>query len=145
MEILLILVATFFSTTMMTLFSYAVSASFRDLYKEPVLLQYVMDGLDIELNKKYRPFISWIVHYLIGLLFVACYFFLSWIDYYKITWLSGIVFGAVGGVAGIVGWMGMFRISQRKPMLHPSAYYLQLFIAHLIFGITTAGIYFMVN
>lgn len=133
----MILITTLASTTTMTLFSYVVSASFKDLYKEPVLLQYVMDRLSIEPDKKYQAFIGWFLHYFIGLLFVTAYFILAWLDFYKITWLSGIIFGAIGGIIGIIGWAIMFRVSGRIPVIHPSAYFMQLFIAHLIFGLTS--------
>ena len=37
-----ILLATFAATSLMTVFSYLISAAFRKFYKEPLLLQYLL-------------------------------------------------------------------------------------------------------
>ena len=143
MEIIILLTATLFSTTTMTLFSYAMSKSFCDLYKEPVLLEYVLTGLDIDMGKNQKAITGWLIHYFIGLLFVIGYFIPIAEGWYMVTWSSGLVFGALIGFIGILGWKVMFRVSGKMPMANPSVYYLQLFFAHIIFGLTTVAVYFV--
>jgi hypothetical protein len=145
METLLLLTATFLATTAMTGFSYMVSESFRDLYKEPVLLEYVMSGLKIKLSKAQKAIASWCLHYFIGLLFVLGYFALMWMGYIEVNLLTGLAFGTIIGMVGIIGWKIMFSASGRLPIVSPSLYYIQLFFAHIIFALTTVGVYFIFN
>jgi hypothetical protein len=145
METLLLLTATFLATSAMTAFSYMVSESFRDLYKEPVLLEYVMSGLKLKLRNTQKAILGWCIHYLIGLLFVLGYFILMWLGYIEINWLSGLAFGIIIGIIGILGWKIMFGVSGRMPIVSPSLYYLQLFFAHIIFAFTTVAAYYIFN
>lgn len=141
MELLLLFLAAFLSTTTMTLFSYAISASFRDLYKEPVLLQFVLSQLDIEMCSKTERIMGWLIHYFIGLVFVVGYLIPIELGWYQISWVSGLVFGILIGLTGIIGWKIMFWLSGHEPMSQPLIYYTQLLFAHIIFGITTAAVY----
>ncbi|WP_281310189.1 hypothetical protein [Flavobacterium flavigenum] len=71
--ILQILIATIAATSAMTLFSYAVSASFRELYKEPVLLTFLLKQLKINVSNKGKATLAWLLHYFIGFIFVYTY------------------------------------------------------------------------
>lgn len=71
-----ILISSIVATSVMTLFSYAVSASARELYKEPVLLTYVLNRLHKEATQNFKTILAWILHYLIGVFFVIGYHFL---------------------------------------------------------------------
>lgn len=46
----LILLSTLAATTMMTLFSYMVSNIFSKIYKEPLLLEFLLSKLPVRLN-----------------------------------------------------------------------------------------------
>lgn len=139
--ILQIVISTIAATSMMTLFSYVVSASARKLYKEPVLLTYLLTVLDIEVSQQLKIILAWILHYIIGLAFVVGYHFL-WI--YNIVEMSrpiAFLLGAISGIIGILGWVGMFALSPKKPNIDFTGYYLQLFAAHVIFGIVAFTTY----
>jgi len=143
--ILQILVATFAATSLMTLFSYAVSAAAREVYKEPLLLTYVLSFLHIEVSVQTKSILAWALHYFIGLLFVIGYHLIWYYGIMEISWSSTFILGACIGTIGIIGWMIMFSIIPKKPQIDYKGYYIQLFIAHMIFSITTFLIYDLVK
>jgi hypothetical protein len=141
--LLQILVATIAATSAMTLFSYAVSASFRELYKEPVLLTFLLAQLKIEVSLKSRATLAWLLHYFIGFIFVLIYHFLWVNDILKLSILNALLLGSISGIIGIIGWMIMFRLADYKPNIDFKGYYIQLFFAHTIFGLTAALFYYL--
>ena len=141
MVLLTILLATFAATSLMTAFSYLISAAFRKLYKEPLLLQYLLTRFHFGLTGIWKMIVGWAIHYMIGLTFVMTYYILWRYNLIDITWLSGLAFGSVIGIIGIGGWATMFILSDYKPRIDFKGYYLQLFFAHLIFGMTTYAVY----
>lgn len=136
-----ILIATIAATSAMTLFSYAVSASARELYKEPVLLTYVLSSLKVDVSPQTKTFLAWLLHYLIGLFFVLSYHFLWAHDVIEISWRAGLVLGAASGIVGILGWIILFKIVNQKPNIDFKGYYVQLFFAHIIFGLVAFYVY----
>lgn len=145
MEIVEIIAISVIATSAMTLFSYIISEKFKKLYKEPVLLEYLMTSFSFKLSEKQKAILSWLIHYLIGLIFAVVYYLPVWfsLGWYKITLTSGIIFGCIIGIIGIISWHIMFRLSPEHPPVNPKGYFLQLFFAHIIFGITTVGFYGM--
>lgn len=141
MEIAIILLAAFAATSLMTAFSYLVSEGFRELYKEPVLLQYLMTRFNFGITGNWKVIAGWTIHYIIGLIFVLIFHFLWKSGYFEITWLTGLIYGAIIGIVGIGGWVVMFILSNYKPRIDFKGYYFQLFIAHLVFAMTTVFIY----
>jgi hypothetical protein len=141
MDIFKIITATLVATTCMTAFSYFVSEAFNKLYKEPVLLKYLMDLLKIKLSDTTESLIAWITHYVIGLLFVLGYDLMVKKYGIDINWTNSIIYGAIIGIIGIIGWMIMFSLPSEKPKVHFKEYYFQLFIAHLIFGLGVTAVY----
>lgn len=139
--VLQILISTIAATSAMTLFSYAVSASAREVYKEPLLLTYVLTALHLKLPANFKIVLAWALHYLIGLFFVIGYHFLWINDYMELSLFSGLFLGAVSGIIGIIGWIILFKIIPKRPAIDFKGYYLQLFIAHVIFGLTSFLVY----
>lgn len=125
----------------MTLFSYVVSASARELYKEPVLLTYLLSSLKIEVSPQIKTFLAWLLHYIIGLLFVLIYHYLWVYDLVEMSWPAAFVLGAASGVIGIFGWILLFKIVPQKPNINFKGYYVQLFFAHIIFGVVAFLVY----
>lgn len=125
----------------MTLFSYVVSASARELYKEPVLLTYILTVFGIEVSPQLKTILAWILHYLIGLAFVVGYHYLWVYDILEMSWPIAFLLGAISGIIGILGWVVMFSKAPKKPNIDFTGYYLQLFIAHVIFGIVAFATY----
>ena len=129
------------ATTLMTIFSYMLSVNFRELYKEPVLLSYLLTSLDISLSKRVRRFFGWLIHYSIGFLFVLAYHILWENEIIEKNWNAALLLGAVSGIVGILGWLMMFKISKYEPNIDFKGYYLQLFFAHVIFGLGALLVY----
>jgi len=136
-----ILLASIAATSAMTLFSYIISASFRELYKEPVLLTYILNKLNLDLSTKTKAVLAWILHYFIGLIFVVAYHILWFYNILDLSFLSVLFLGAASGIIGIIGWMFMFKITDHKPRIDFKGYYIQLFFAHVIFAITATLTY----
>lgn len=138
-----ILVSSIAATSAMTLFSYAVSATARELYKEPVLLSYILSHLHLEVSPNVKNILAWILHYVIGFGFVIAYHFLWIYKVLQLTWLIGILLGAISGIIGIITWFVLFKIVPQKPNIDFMGYYLQLFAAHIIFGFTAYSVYIL--
>lgn len=136
-----IVISSVAATSLMTIFSYMLSANFRELYKEPVLLSYLLTSLDISLSKKVKRFFGWLIHYSIGFLFVLVYHILWENQIVEKNWITALFLGAVSGIIGILGWLMMFKISKYKPNIDFKGYYLQLFFAHVIFGLGALLVY----
>ncbi|KAF2080150.1 hypothetical protein DMA14_16805 [Flavobacterium sharifuzzamanii] len=125
----------------MTLFSYAMSKKFRELYKEPVLLGYAIDRMKIKIAAEKAKILGWISHYAIGFLFVLGYHFL-WLDYPELLSPQGVLLlGAASGILGILSWMFIFEMTQYNPQIDVKGYYIQLFFAHMLFAITARVLY----
>lgn len=139
--LLQIIMATIAATSLMTLFSYIVSESARELYKEPVLLTYILSALKMEVAPRTKTFLAWLLHYIIGLAFVVAYHFLWVYDVVEMSWPAAFVLGALSGIIGILGWVLMFELVPQKPNIDFKGYYVQLFFAHIIFGITAFFVY----
>ncbi|MCG9790875.1 hypothetical protein [Flavobacterium algicola] len=134
-----IIIASIVATSTMTLFSYMISVLTGKLFKEPVLLQFIFLVFGLQFTPKIKVIASWLLHYAIGLFFVLGYYLPVWLewDWYNITLTSGLIFGVIIGTVGMLGWKIMFTLSKEKPPTDLEGYYLQLFIAHVIFGIST--------
>ena len=74
MGLIEIITTTIAATSMMTVFSYVISESFQKLYKEPVLLEFLMSSFHFELTASQKKVAAWCVHYLVGLLFAIIYY-----------------------------------------------------------------------
>lgn len=136
-----LLVVSITATSAMTLFSYAMSRKFRKLYKEPVLLSYVLRILKIEIPTRSEDTYGWLLHYLIGFVFVLIYHFLWVRDILPISILSTLLLGVASGIVGIVSWMLIFKMTNYQPQIDFKGYYIQLFFAHIIFAIVATVIY----
>ncbi len=141
MDFTKILIGALAGTSFMTAFSYLMSASFRKLFKEPVLLQYVMRLLHLNIGAYARWFLGWLIHYSIGVAFVFAYDFLRDEGIVELNVWSSLVFGAAIGIIGILGWMVIFRLPSDEPRVDYKNYYLQLFVAHLIFALSVWAVY----
>lgn len=136
----ILLLATIVATTLMTILSYLFSATFRELYKEPLLLKYLMQRFGSPLSANTEEVLGWVVHYLVGLLFVVCYQVLLYYKILDLSWISGLLFGAGAGLVGIGWWHMMFKLSDFPP-IDFKGYYWQLFVVHIVFGLATVAVY----
>ncbi|WP_235830921.1 hypothetical protein [Flavobacterium ustbae] len=129
------------ATSAMTWFSYAMSKSFRELYKEPVLLSFALQKTNISLSKKVQNTWAWLIHYIIGFLFVMGYHIVWVKDILPISPLSALILGAISGVIGILSWIVIFKMTNHQPPIDFKGYYIQLFFAHIIFGVVATALY----
>lgn len=139
--LLQLIIVSIAATSAMTLFSYAASASFQELYKEPVLLTFMLTKLNIELQPQSKAVLAWWLHYFIGFLFVLAYHLLWVRDILPISFLSAFILGFISGIIGVLGWMIMFKMSNHQPPIDFKGYYFQLLLAHIIFGLVATAIY----
>ena len=147
MDFLEIIIAAFFATSAMTFFSYMVSWIFDKTYKEPVLLEFLMSSFHFKVNQFYREIASWYLHYFIGLLFVIAFNIPLWIypELYDISFQTCLLFGGIIGIVGIIWWYTMFLFTADATAPYSYGYYLQLFFAHLVFGIAMYAIHWYLN
>ena len=57
------------------------------------------------------------------------------------NWTAALILGAISGIIGIVSWVIIFKISDYKPKIDFKGYYLQLFLVHVIFGLSAFAVY----
>ncbi|TDP00274.1 hypothetical protein [Flavobacterium sp. 245] len=136
-----LLIVSIIATAAMTSFSCFMSKQFQELYKEPVLLSFVLSKLKMELSVKSEKILGWLLHFLIGFLFVLAYYVLWVKDILPISTLSALLLGAISGIIGITCWMFIFKMSNHQPHIDFKGYYLQLFFAHIIFAIIATAFY----
>lgn len=134
-----ILIASLAATALMSAFSYIVSAAFGALFKEPVLLDWVLRKSGLKAGGRWHAALGWLLHFVFGLLFVLAYDVI-W-RWKGVTLPNTLALGAIGGIVGIAGWMLLFRIPRERPRIPLRQYYLQLFLAHVVFAGTAGAVY----
>jgi hypothetical protein len=143
MDILRILAETIAAVTLMTAFSYLVSESFRKLFAEPVLLNYVIRLSGLRASPSLNSVLGWLIHYVLGLLFVLVYEWLWNSGLMSDGWPEALVLGIASGIVGIIGWMMIFSAPRDKPRVAFRAYYAQLLVAHIIFAAGATAVHRM--
>ncbi len=123
------------ATIAMTLFSYLFSYLANDNYKEPQLLNYLIDTLpSVKASICREHILGWTIHFSIGILFVAVYQILETLAVLDFSIISASIFGFIAGLVGIVGWSIGFAVHPSPPKINKLLFFLQLIIAHIIFG-----------
>ncbi|MDR6301775.1 hypothetical protein [Mesonia maritima] len=123
------------ATIVMTFFSYFYSEVKNEKFKEPQLINILINRLpnfSTAIGKHH--ILGWLLHFLIGFIFTAL-FFLIW-KYISISWLSGIVLGFFAGLLGVLGWRIAFSVHPNPPEIQFSKFYIQLIVAHILFGLS---------
>lgn len=136
-----LLISTIIATSVMTIFSYAISSRFGELYKEPLLLAYLISKTQLIVSDTLKNVLGWVIHYLIGFLFVLGYHLLWKYHILPLNLEIGILLGAISGIIGILGWTLMFKTANNEPDIDYKGYYFQLFFAHILFALTAVLIY----
>jgi len=122
------------ATTAMTLFSYVVSYLFNTQFKEPKLLSYFFFTPGRKKSNT-PPLGGYVLHYLVGAGFTIAYKFI-WKKWFKLpTWRSGLAYGSVCSVAGMLSWKAVFATHSSPPDIKLKSYLFHLFLAHLVFGV----------
>jgi uncharacterized membrane protein YeaQ/YmgE (transglycosylase-associated protein family) len=135
MDWLKVAIGAFSATNIMTAFSYLISYHFKILFKEPVLLNYILKSRNLTVPGRFEKITGWFAHYIIGFLFVAMYETIWHYTKIEFGWISGIVFGVVSAFVGMLGWKIMYHLPDKKPDVPLKEFYLQLFAAHVVFAV----------
>lgn len=147
MDILLIILSGFVATSLMTMFSYIVAEVKKSQFREPQLLNILITLAPlIHIKVSIRNILGWIIHYIIGWIFVVCFDFIWRYSGVDPSLASGAYLGFIAGIIGVSGWKIFFILSPNPPGIEFKNFYLQLIVAHIIFGLGAALIiYFMVT
>ncbi|RZJ28662.1 MAG: hypothetical protein EOO48_09330, partial [Flavobacterium sp.] len=92
-----IILETIAGTTVMTLFSYLMGESFRKLFSEPAMLNYIIAISKVKLNPGLNNMLGWLIHYIFGLLFVIPYHIIWHFGWLDEDWQSGMLLGGISG------------------------------------------------
>jgi len=142
MEFWRIIFAAVTGTAVMTLFSYVMAQIKDDQFREPQLLNALLDSSkSISAHSGRKNVAGWLLHFFIGIAFVFL-FSLVW-NYSSIrpSWLSAAGFGFIAGIIGILGWETMFKLNPAPPDIQLKKFFVQLLIAHIIFALGAFAIY----
>jgi len=128
-----ILASAFLGTSAMTLYSYLRSGSDNKNFREPQLLNCLLENLELQIP---NPTVSgWILHYKVGLGFATAYHCL-FNKVFPPSIFSAVFFGAIGGVTGIAIWDTVLRKHPNPPAIDHKAFYQHLLFAHIVFGLS---------
>ncbi len=144
MEIFKILVAGVVATSLMTIFSYGVSIVRSSQFREPQLLNILINRshiFKIEIPKNSK--IGWGIHYFIGWIFILIYDIIWNNTQFEPTLTPGIIFGFMTGIVGVIGWRILLSLHHDPPHIKWVEYYLQLIVAHVIFWMGAVWVYQM--
>lgn len=131
-----IIVVGIYATVAMTAFSYIFSYVFKGNFKEPQLLNYLLDkSPTVRLSICREHINGWLIHFSIGCFFVMVFKILHSLYAIPVTLQTGVIFGLLAGLVGMVVWHFLFYLHPHPPRIKKVGFYIQLVIAHLIFGI----------
>lgn len=138
MDILQIICGALAGTSLMTLFSYAVSREKSKQFREPQLLNELVSRAKIQIKPLKSSSVGWVLHYSTGLIFATGYYYFWELSGVDSSLLSGAMIGIVNGVVGIAIWMIAFSVHSNPPDINLKDYYWHLELAHIIFGFGVA-------
>lgn len=133
-----VIAAALTSTSLMTLFSEAVSKVKGSNYNEAQILGELLNRIT-PLNKKQAQAAGWLGHYAVGVGFAAVYAAYLKENRRKPTLLNGAIYGALSGLAGAAIWHATFKAHPNPPGVDLKNYYKQLVLAHVVFGVAAAA------
>lgn len=135
MGLLRITIAAIAGTTFMTSFSYVMAKIRKKQFKEPEILNELVSKAGIiTISPAKNDITGWLLHYMVGFFFSTVYDRIWKKSAIKPNLFSGITFGAISGIFGIMIWNLTFKVHPNPPKVHLKEFYIQLFFAHLIFG-----------
>lgn len=129
------------ATSLMTLFSYTLSALTKEQFREPELLNFLLTrSALIPVKVARKSWAGWVIHYLVGTLFIIVFDLIWNMKILEPTILSGAYLGFLAGIIGITGWKVFFLLSPDPPKIDFKRFYLQLLVGHVIFGLGAAAV-----
>jgi hypothetical protein len=134
------------SVLAMTFFSIIISKILKMELREHYLLAHLMHSIKKETRERHPNILKgWVLHFAVGLFFLAFYELLWKITHLERTFLWALIFGIGMGFLGIAGWKLLFKIHPKPPNINYTVYYIQLVIAHIIFSLAAFMIYHLMQ
>jgi hypothetical protein len=140
-----ILLAGAIGTTFMTVFSYILSKKRKRNFSEPKLLQALLQSSGPASTTLSAKVAAWALHYITGIAFTTTYAFTLKLLKTNPSLLKAFVFGILAGGVSIVVWKMLFSFNHKYAKLKDDEYFLQLFIAHIVFGLMTSQFYALLD
>jgi hypothetical protein len=140
-----IVIAGITGTTFMTLFSYLASMVKNENYSEPEHLATMLHRFIPSTSKKFNQAAGWNAHYAVGLAFAAVYVKLWEARKVKPTIINGLALGAISGAFAVAVWKLTFKIHPLPPWINFNKFYMQLVLAHVIFGLFASIAYRLIK
>ncbi|HSJ67515.1 MAG TPA: hypothetical protein VK921_07565 [Anditalea sp.] len=131
MNYLKIVTSSLLGTSAMTVYSYWRSRRENKNFREPQLLNLMMENLYI--LPKVPTAAGWILHYKVGIGFAISYHIL-WKKAVQPSIISGTILGALSGIVGVAVWDTLINKHPNPPVIDRTAFYPHLLVAHVIFG-----------
>lgn len=128
-------------TTLMTIFSYLLSYKRKRNFGEPELLGSLLGGRVPAATNLSAKIAGWALHYITGTAFTITYAFALQLIKKEPSLVKGFVFGILSGSISIVMWKIFFLSDKKIAKLKDDEFFLQLFLAHIVFGIITSQTY----
>lgn len=129
------IVAGVAATSIMTGFSYAVSALAHENFKEPRLLSLFIKRFTA-VRHPLLHFSGWPVHYALGLVWAGVYTLCIRRNQKEASAEKALAFGLFSGATGVMIWRVMFRKHPHPPQTAHGKFYSQLFLAHILFALS---------
>jgi hypothetical protein len=133
----LIILSGIAGTALMTLFMYLMSYATQKVMKVTKILGTMITMGNYgrgELKEQQFSIVTGIImHYLVGIIFMFCYYQLWRIGFGGPNFLTGLIFGFASGVFAIGVWYAFFAIHPNPPAVPLRSYLFNLFLAHFIF------------
>jgi hypothetical protein len=138
MKISQTIAAAALGTTVMTLFSYWISSAKKKQFREPELLQELLQKLPLQIAPGTAKAAGWLIHYSVGFSFCAIYDAIWKHKASRASIANGIMLGGTSGLVGISGWHLVLSAHPNPPVVDLKKYYGHLMLAHMIFGAFSA-------
>lgn len=139
-----IILGGFIGTSLMTAFSYYLSNILDRQFKEPKLLYKLLKRSVLFKEKRVPPVSGWLIHYSVGIILIMVYHLVWSFTSLEPSLLTGGILGFFSGIVGIGGWSFVFHMHSNPPSVDLKKFYLQLSVAHVIFGIFGAAGYMII-
>jgi len=130
--------AALLGTSAMTAFSYLFSYLSKNNTREPELLGKMMHRIFPGISKPSSRAGGWAAHYAVGLLFAELYARIWQRTTARPATKNGLVFGGLSGIAAILIWKFTLDAHPFAPAVDFKNFALNLFLAHLVFGVFAA-------
>ncbi len=142
MEFWRIICAAVVGTGFMTIFSYIMANVKHNQFKEPELLNKLLDSsTTVSADFGRNNIAGWLIHFSIGVTFVIVFSLLWNFTIIDPSWFTAAVFGFGAGIIGILGWEIMFKLNAAPPDVHLKKFFVQLLFAHVIFALSAFWVY----